>query len=119
VSFIQLIKSEETDEIMNHPREFLLLTLIAYRAKRTNSFSAKGLEINQALIGDYKSCGLTERKYRTAKNNLSKWGFVTFESTSKGTIATIINTTVYDINSESKEGKEGKKKRVCAKKRAE
>jgi len=102
MGFIKLMKdSDETAELNKYPNCLSLLTLIARRAKRTNSFSASGLKMNQALIGDYKSCGLTERKYRTAKENLKKWGFVTFKATNKGTVATLLNTSVFDINTET------------------
>ncbi|MFZ7127718.1 MAG: hypothetical protein ACOWWM_16290 [Desulfobacterales bacterium] len=99
--YLKLIRSEDTLELMRRPNEFLLLAQIAYRAKRTSAFSALGLEPGQALVGDYKSIGLTERQYRTAKKNLEKWGFSTFKATNKGTIATLIKSTVFDINSDS------------------
>lgn len=98
-SFIKMIRSNVTLELIkNYHREFLLLTLIAYRAKRTPGFSPLELEPGEALIGDHESCGLTQRQYRTAKKKLEKWGFATFKATNKGTIAKIINTDVYDIN---------------------
>jgi uncharacterized phage protein (TIGR02220 family) len=99
-SYIKLMRSEDTAELIKHPRELALLTLIAYRAKRTVCFSALGLEPGEALIGDHKSCGLTMRQYRTAKQNLEKWGFSTFKATNRGTIAKLINTNIYDINCE-------------------
>ena len=86
---------------MRRPNEFTLLTLIAWRARRKQcGFDVNGLQIGEALIGDYKACGLTEQKYRTAKNNLEAWGLVTFKATNKGTIAKLNNTKVYDINQE-------------------
>ena len=98
--FIKLIRSENTAELLRHPREFALLSLIAYRAKRTSSFSAMGLEPGEALIGDHTAAGLTRRQYRTAIQNLSKWGFSTFKPTNKGTIARLTNSNIYDINPE-------------------
>lgn len=93
--------SKELNELLKYEHNcFILLTQIAQRAKRTNKFSAEGLEINQALIGDYKTIGLTEQKYRTAKNKLKKWQFITVQTTNKGTIATLLNTSIYDINAE-------------------
>jgi hypothetical protein len=84
----------------NAPNAFLLLFQIAWRAKRTNGFNAHGLKVGQAMVGDYKSIGLTEQKYRTAKGLLEKGGFATFKGTNKGTIASIINSRVFDINEE-------------------
>ena len=101
--FLKLMKTKETMELLtNAPNAFLLLTQIALRAKRTNDFNVHGLTIGQALVGDYKSIGLTERKYRTAKALLESWGFATFKGTNKGTIATLINSRVFDINEECK-----------------
>ncbi|BBO76143.1 hypothetical protein DSCW_35600 [Desulfosarcina widdelii] len=98
--FIQMMRSEETRELLQRPNEFMLLALIAYRAKRTNGFSAHNLEIGEALIGDHKSCGLTRQKYRSALNNLRAWQFITTKTTNKGTIAKIINSNVFNVNCE-------------------
>lgn len=99
-TFVKYNRSDESLEILKHPNEFALLGLISYRAKRTNSLSTLGLEVGEALIGDYKSCGLTEQKYRTAKKNLEKWGIITTKATNKGTIAKLINSDIFNINSE-------------------
>lgn len=101
--FFKIKRNAETRELMQRPNEFVLLTQIAYRAKRTYGPSIYDLTIGQALIGDYKSIGLTERKYRTAKKNLEKWGFATFKATNKGTIAKLINSKVFDTNPEAKD----------------
>jgi len=101
--FLKLMKNEDTMELLvNAPNAFTLLYQIASRAKRTNGYSVHGLETGQAFIGDYKSIGLTERKYRTAKGLLERGGFATFKGTNKGTIANLINTRVFDINEEGK-----------------
>jgi hypothetical protein len=103
MSFLKLMKNKETMELAtNAPNAFLLLLQIAWRAKRTNGFNTHGLTIGQALIGDYKTIGLTEQKYRTAKGLLETWGFATFKGTNKGTIANLINTKIYDINEDGK-----------------
>lgn len=54
--------------------------------------------MGQALIGDYANYGMSRQNYRTAKSNLQRWGLVTLQITTKGTIATLSNTIVYDIN---------------------
>jgi hypothetical protein len=101
--FLKLMKNRKTNELLtNAPKAFLLLTQIALRAKRTDDFNAHGLTVGQALIGDYKSIGLTEKGYRYAKGLLEKWGFAAFKGTNKGTIVTLINSEVYDINQERK-----------------
>jgi hypothetical protein len=97
------MKNKDTTELSTKaPNAFLLLTQIALRAKRTNDFNVHGLTTGQALVGDYKTIGLTERKYRTAKAQLESWGFATFKGTNKGTIANLINTKIYDINEDGK-----------------
>jgi len=102
--FLKLMKNKESMELLtNAPNAFLLLTQIALRAKRTNDFNVHGLTIGQALVGDYKSIGLTEQRYRAAKAQLQSWGFATFKGTNKGTIANLINTRVFDINEEGEQ----------------
>ena len=98
--FIKLIRSQETEQMLAQPNAFTLLSIIAFRAKRTNSFSIHNLKTGQALIGDYCNYGMTLQQYRTAKSKLTKWGFATFQSTNKGTIATLIDKRIYDINEE-------------------
>ena len=100
MSFIKMIKSRKTNELIKDRYAFALLAQIALRAKRTNGLSVHGLEIGEALIGDYKSIGLTEQKYRTAKAKLKTWEFITTKATNKGTIAKLINLDVFDINEE-------------------
>ena len=57
--FLKMIKSKKTVELMKDPNVFTLLAQIAYRAKRTNDFSIYNLRIGEALIGDYKSVGIS------------------------------------------------------------
>lgn len=98
--FIQLIReSKEFDMlILRRPTAFVLLTLIAKRAKRTNDHPYPELEMGEALIGDYEIYGATERTYRTDKQYLKKLKFSTFRTTNRGTIAKLTNSSVFDIN---------------------
>ena len=107
--FIKLSRIEDSPEleflISGHHNEFILLTVISQRARRSfDRCKFTGAEQNQALIGDFKNYGMSERNYRTAKKNLEKWEFATFKGTSKGTIATLCNSDVYDINAEEGDG---------------
>ena len=87
--------------IVQKPKAFLLLTLIAWRARRSDErCKFTGLDQGQAMIGDYKSCGLSRQEYRTALRWLEANQFVTIKATSKGTIATVTSADVYDINAE-------------------
>ncbi len=100
--YVKLIRSTETQELMKYPPAFMLLCQIALRAKRTDDYNLHGLSIGQAMIGDYRSLGLTHRQYRTAIDKLKTGQFIATQTTNKGTIATIINTKVLDINEEVK-----------------
>jgi len=101
-SFFKASRSNDGEELIlnGYHATFILLYIIAKRAKRTESFSSINLQIGEALIGDWKKLKLTEQQYRTAKANLEKWGFATFRTTNRGTIATLTNTSVFDINVE-------------------
>jgi hypothetical protein len=100
-SFIKMIKSQETIELMKDPNVFTLLAQIAYRAKRTKDFSIHGLEVGEALIGDYNSIGLTRGQYREAIKRATKYNQIaTNKTTNKGTIVKLINSDIFDINEE-------------------
>ena len=100
--YIALIRdSENFDELVKRrPTAFVLLTLIAKRARRTDTSNFDDLEIGEALIGDYETYGSTERKYRTDKDYLEKYHFSTFRSTSRGTVAKLVDTSIFDPNFE-------------------
>jgi hypothetical protein len=99
--FIKLNRSPETLELLNDPNAFVLLTVIALRARRTDEFNIHNLQIGQALIGDHRKYGLSEQQYRSAVKRLRKWGLAAFKPTSRGTIATLIDSRIYDINETS------------------
>jgi hypothetical protein len=100
--FLKLMRTEDAENLLlRFPNAFLLLTLIAWRARRAaGKCKWTGLEQGQAMVGDHDSCGLSRQKYRTAQANLQALGFATFKPTSKGTIATICNADAYDINAD-------------------
>lgn len=81
-----------------HRPAFFLLWLIAHRARWRDGFNAHGLERGQAFIGkmDCEAHGISEQEYRTAKRILQEAGFATFKPTNQGTIATLINTGIFD-----------------------
>lgn len=99
IGFIKYMRSEEAEYLLSYPNANHLFSVMAYRARRTNH-SINGLKAGQCFLGDYSNIGLTERQYRTAKKQLSEWGLATFKGTNKGTVGTIVNTKVYDINEE-------------------
>ncbi len=96
--FITLHRVPNTVELLQDPKAWTLLSLIAIRARWSgDTISIHGLLPGQAFIGDCKSCGLSPKEYITAKKRLEKWGLVSFKGTNKGTIATLLNRDVYDI----------------------
>jgi len=96
--FIKLIRSAETLELLNDPNAFVLLTVIALRARRSDAFNIHNLQSGEALIGDYRKYGLTRQQYRTAMKRLGQWRFAAFKPTTRGTVATLCGNGIYDIN---------------------
>ena len=95
--FIKFRLSKNSQEILKRPKAFTLLAQIALKAKRTNSLSVDYLKFGEALITDPQQCGLTQQEYRTAKKQLKKMGLVIFKATNRGTIAKLMNSTIFDI----------------------
>lgn len=106
-NFIMALRSDDAKFLDTHPLENHVLNVIARRARRTKC-SRTGLEIGECFIG-HKGLGLTEQQYRTVKKNLTKWNFCEFKragkSTDQGTIATLTNSMVYDINTDEANGR--------------
>lgn len=98
--FIKFNRGDNSKELLKSRNSFVLLALIACRTKRTDDLSIEGLEVGEALIGDFKACGLTRQEHRTALNNLKKWEFITTKITNKGTIVKLIDARVFNINKE-------------------
>ena len=92
------MRSAGTIELLRDLLAFGLLALIAFRARWHSGFSTDGLEIGEALIGDYKKCGMTRRQYRTRLARLVEWGLITVRPTHKGTIAKLTSNALFDIN---------------------
>lgn len=101
--YIKLNRGLKTLELLKNNKAFLLLTHIALRAKRTSEFNIYGLIVGEALLGDYKNYGMSRQEYRTALHNLKKWDFITTRTTNRGTIARIIDNSIYDINEETQQ----------------
>lgn len=101
--FVKMIRSAEADELRKDPNAFTLLSLIANRARREPGVEVHNgitvyLEAGEAMIGDYKSCGLSESTYKTSKKKLVRMGQITANGNTKGTIAKLINSNIFDIN---------------------
>lgn len=84
--------------INQRPTAFVLLALIVDRARKVPLTIKDEIEVGEALIGDYEEYGATEQTYKTDKHYLKKFGIATFKSTSKGTIAKLVNSSIFDIS---------------------
>jgi len=105
LTFIKWMETREALEMLEWPHENALLALIARRAYKYHAQSKHGLTFGQALIGKddaLNHCGLTPKRYRTAKRRLAKWGLVRFETTNKGTVATLLNNAVWNIDRQAR-----------------
>ena len=95
--FIKYMRSEEAEFLLKYPNANHLFMVMAFRARRTDH-PMNGLKAGQCFLGDYSSIGMTRQQYRTAQDQLIKWDLATFKGTNRGTIGTILNSKVYDIN---------------------
>lgn len=96
--YVPMMRSHEADEIIReNPLAFVLMAVIAKRARYREGTDLRGLELGEAWIGDHSNCGMSMRQYRTAKQQLSKWNFATFKTTNKGTIARLTDSRVFDV----------------------
>lgn len=98
--FIKFMRSDKAGALLGDPRAFVLATVIALRARRTDDVNLYDLTIGEALLGDYERYGMTRQQYRCAMGRLARWGIATFRATNKGTIARLCDDTIYDIHQE-------------------
>lgn len=84
--------------IKQRPTAFVLLAIIADRARKMPMDINDGRDVGEALIGDYKQYGATPQSYRTDKKYLEMFKMTTFKTTNKGTIAKIVNSSIFDIS---------------------
>jgi hypothetical protein len=97
-TYIKLFRSGSTLELLKEPKLYALFTLIAIRARRTDEICLEDLNVGEAFMGDHEAVGLSRQEYRTRIEKLRKLGLITYRTTHNGTIATIINKDIYDIN---------------------
>ena len=98
MEFLKLSRDPLVDSLLvSDPLAFVLLTVIARRAKR-EADPILGLEVGECFLGDYRNYGMSEAQYRLRKIKLEKWGLVSTRTTNRGTIAKLVNKRVYDIN---------------------
>ena len=81
--------------LSKHPNAFLLLTQIAMRAQWKDN-PVTGIMAGEAFIGDYKNAGIHSQKaYRHAKDKLVSCMLARFKGANKGTVATLIGTSIF------------------------
>lgn len=104
-NFVGLHRGEQADLLQrNHPAAFLLLCLIARRARYTEDpCQITGLRFGEAFIGDWKEAGLTSRKqYRCALDRLKALRLCDFRGAktgaNKGTVATLLPQGIFSID---------------------
>src|SRR5436190_6363360 len=109
-SWFKAYRSDEALEIIRTNKNAMVLALvIAMRARwKTEGFHRFNLQPGEALLGDYQSYGMTEREYRTAKENLSEWKFATFRTTNKGTIGKLTDTRLFYVLQNPNDGQNAK-----------
>lgn len=90
--------SREAEQLLlSDPQGFLLLTLIAMRAGRKYNPITK-LQKGECFVGDYAKIGLSRDQYRRAIKRLTSAHQITTQATNRGTIATICESALYDVN---------------------
>ena len=98
MAFIKLMQGPELMHLIKtNKNAFILLTIIAARASRDGS-SHLGLEIGEALIGDYTNHQMTYQEYRNAKRVLIRLQYIGSRATTKGTIAKLTSKAIFDLN---------------------
>lgn|GEM_PF-1748881 len=88
--FLELLRSK--------PNAFRLLSLIAYRARWREGYSADGLARGEARLGRFdveRELGLTAKEYRLACATLEQGKFVALQKTPHGTVARIVDSRVF------------------------
>jgi len=99
--FVRLRRSVATLELLEgDPRAFLVLTLLAYRAKWSDGFNVRGLAHGEGLVGagDAKRVGLTREQFRGALKRLQRYKLITTRGTNRGTIVRLISSSIYDLS---------------------
>lgn len=98
MNYVKLLRTKEAANLLSQdPKAFLLLSLIALRAKQAVNEGKDWLKIGSALIGDHAACGLTRQEYRTALARLASLNLATTEATNEGNIGKLIPARVFEL----------------------
>ena len=100
--FIKLVRGDSAMQIAQHPNALCLLTYIALHASRNGRWiGTPKLEKGEAMIGCNCISGMTRSAFRHSLSTLIDSKLISIRTTNKGTIAKLLDSTVYDINSEA------------------
>ena len=96
--WVKMMRGQDRDEMLKaNPLAYLLASVIADRARWSSSFNRHGLAVGEAMLGDHADYGMSERQYRTAKQQLEKWGFAKFTATNKGTVGRLTDSRLFEV----------------------
>jgi hypothetical protein len=97
--WLKMMRTDDMLELIKaSPIAFTLAAVIALRARfKPGRNPITGLDQGEAFLGDHNVYGMSLQQYRTAKKNLAKWKFATFRLTSKGTVAKLTDTRLFDV----------------------
>src|SRR6185437_3704515 len=100
-SFYLMHRSEQCHWLReNHPNAFLLLTIIAERARWNEKNLTGGLKPLQCVLGTteilWKGC--TRMQLRTAIKTLKRNHQIVTQTSGRGTVVTLINTDIVEVN---------------------
>ena len=83
--------------VKKRPSAFVLLSIIAQRARRYFDEKTK-LEVGEAWLGDYEKYHSTRSKYRTDLKCLIGLGLITTRKHGRGTATKLTDSTIFNIN---------------------
>jgi hypothetical protein len=92
---------EALELIKRSPQAFIMLYIVAFRARFAPSRYDPELQLGESLIGwqrDFQCYGFSAQQYRTCKLKLEKLGFITCKATDRGTIVRLVDTRVFDVS---------------------
>ena len=97
VGWFKTMRSPEYLELIKRNKNaFVLASVIAWRVRFHDGFNANALERGEAMIGDFENYDMTRGEYRTALAQLVKWNFIAIKTTTRGVIAKLIDTRLFD-----------------------
>lgn len=94
---MEILINSETENLMKDQYAFMLLFKIAYFTKRNDNFTIPFVEIGEAFISNTMFPEFSPTNYRSAVKRLSNWGFATFRTTNRGTIAKLTTDKFFKI----------------------